>query len=266
MLRLTGGLIFALLLVLGTPTTHATFHFAKVVEIFGGTAAHPDADYIVIKPRSNQQNQFLNVTVEVYDAQGNALPDFGIFTSNLPSTFTNQRSILMATPEAAMILGITPDGMASGTLPENGVVCFHKGTTVPDCVAYGNYTGPSSVGGSQAGPPTASMPSGVALLRDLGADGVLQRSDDTNNSRNDFDLGGVAAENFAGVKTSELTISKIGGIRLTWTSTASSYTVHKTDDPAMVRGSAPFATQSTTVLVDPNPNQFSSLTCYVIKP
>ncbi len=266
MIRLTGGLLFALFLVLATPATHATFHFARVVEIFGGTAAHPDADYIVIKAHSNQQNQFLGVAVEVYDAQGNALPDFGIFTSNLPSTLTNQRSILMAAPEAAMILGITPDGMASRTLPESGVVCFRKGASVPECVAYGNYTGPSNVGGSEAGPPAALMLSGVALLRDLGVDGVLQSTDDTNNSKNDFDLGGMAAENFAGVKTSELTISKLGGIRLAWTSTASSYTVHKTDDPAMVRGSAPFATQSTTFLLDPNPNQFSSLTCYLIKP
>ncbi len=172
----------------------------------------------------------------------------------------------MATPEAAMILGITPDVMASGTLPESGVVCFQRGIVVPDCVAYGNYTGPSNAGGSQAGPPAASLLSGVALLRDLGTDGILQETDDTNNSSNDFDLGGMAAENFARVKISELTLSKFGGIRLIWTSTAASYTVHKTDDPATVRGSIPFATQSATSVLDPNPNQFSPLTCYLIKP
>ncbi len=264
---LTGAALSCFLSIALTPTAYATFHFARIVEVFGGTTADPDADYIVIKAHANLQDEFLGVRVEVYDAQGNQLPDFGMFLSDLPSNVTNQKSILMATPQAQQMLGIAPDGGATGTLPQSGVVCFQKGIQTPDCVSYGNFTGNTGVGGSQAGPPAPPMPSGSALRRDLGADGLLQAGDDTDNSSEDFDLGGVAAENFAGTRTSELALSKVGSIiRLSWTDTADSFTIHKTDDPATARNSAPVAAQAGIVFVDPNPDQFPGLTCYVVKP
>ncbi len=264
---LTGAALSCFLSIVLAPTAHATFHFARIVEVFGGTAADPDADYIVIKAHANLQNKFLGVRVEVYDAQGNQLPDFGMFLSDLPSGLTNQKSILMATPQAQQMLGINPDASASGTLPESGVVCFHKGIQTPDCVSYGNFTGNTGVGGSQAGPPAAPMPSGSALRRDLGADGLLQDADDTDNSSEDFDLGGIAAENFAGTRTSELALNKVGSIiRLSWNETADSFTIPKTDDPAAVRSSAPVAAQAVIVFVVPYPDQFPGLTCYVVKP
>ena len=111
------------------------------------------------------------------------------------------------------------------------------------------------------------LPSGSALQRDLGADGLLQDDDDTENSSEDFDLGGVTAQNFAGTRTSQLALNKVGStIRLSWNDTADGFTIHKTGDPATARNSAPVAAQAGTVFVDPNPDQFPGLTCYVVKP
>jgi hypothetical protein len=184
------------------------------------------------------------------------------------SSATNQQSILIATTKAQDILGISADLVASaiGSLPQSGVVCFKAGVTTPDCVSYGNYLGLTGVGGSQAGPPAATIPSGAVLRRDFGADEVLQGLDDTDNSAADFDLTGPAAENFAEVTISTLTLAIPGGaVTLGWPS-AGVHTVHKTDDPATVRDSNSIDSTILGSLVDPNPDEFPGVSCYVVKP
>ena len=260
-------MLSVLLLIAFSSPVQASFHFARIAEIFTGTAAHPDAQYIVIVPHSDLQTLFSTVQVTVYDAVGAQLPDFAVFMANLPMTTTNQRSILVATPTAISILGIVPDQLALGSLPASGIVCFRKSSTIPDCVSYGNYTGSTSAGGSQAGPPASSIPSGAALRRDFGANGTLEALDDTHNSAADFDLSGPDAENFAGLRISALGVSESGGtITLNWTGNAPLYTVHKTDDPATVRSSAALAMTASSTFVDPGPNQFPGCSFYFVKP
>lgn len=238
--------------------------------MFTGTEAHQDAQYIVIVPYSNNQNLFggAGVVVTVYDALGNQQSDFAAFAMNLPSALTNQRSILVATTKAQDILGIGADLVASavGSLPQSGLICFRAGVTTPDCVSYGNYVGSTSVGGSEAGPPAPTIPSGAALRRDFGADGILQGTDDTNNSAADFDVTGPAAENFAGVGISALSVATPAGVvTLGWPSIGM-HTVHKTDDPSTVRISILIGFSTAGSFVDPDPNQFPGISYYVVKP
>ena len=142
---------------------------------------------------------------------------------------------------------------------------------IPDCVSYGNYTGSPMAGGSSAGTPAAAMPSGSVLRRDFGDDGILQAADDTDDSAADFDLSGPATENFAGDTVSNLSLGKIQlGHYLVWTNGSatmpSSFDILKTGDPMTVRGSAPFASIPGMSFLDPQPNQFPGLTCYVVRP
>ncbi len=255
--------MFLLVLAVVASPIQAGFHVAKIAEVFTGTAAHPNAQYIVIVPYANSQNVFSSVVVTVYNAAGAAQADFAVFLSNLPSAITNQRSILVATADAQSILGIIPDQVAVGSLPQSGIVCFKKATLAPDCVSYGNYFGSTTVGGSQAGPPAPTIPLGAALRRDFGADGILQGLDDTNNSAADFDVTGPVAENFAGVGISALTVAAPAGV-VTLSTSMVAHTVHKTDNPATVRASSSIGLTSMGDFVDPNPNQFPC-TYYVVK-
>ena len=263
------GLIVCIVAAAYQPA-HASFHFGRIVEICQGIPQHPTAQYIIIMPYSNSQHVFANVQVSIYNAAGIRQTDFATFVSNLPSTTTNQRSILVATAAAQTIFGITPDQVATGTLPASGLVCFLKGAvspTVADCVSYGDYTGSTLAGGSQAGPPAATMPSGLVLRRDLGADGTLQALDDTNNSALDFRLSAPTPENFARTRISELTITDIAGsVTLTWTNTAGSYTIHKMGDSTTIRDSLAVDTSIGTSWMDPTPDQFPGVTYYLVKP
>ena len=246
---------------------YAVFHLARIVEIFTGTAASPGAQYIVIKPFSDLQSGFSTVRVTVFDASGFPQLDFATFAMNLPTTLTNQKAILVATPDAVDVFGITPDQVASDFLPSSGLICFRKPLVVPDCVAYGSYTGSTAVGGSEAGPPATAAPQGWSLHRDLGGDGLLQALDDTNNSAADFFASGPTPENFAGTATPDLTVTESGpDIDLAWTSTATDYAINKTDDPATVRTSGQIGTTAGTSFIDPNPTEFPSVSYYVVKP
>jgi hypothetical protein len=228
---------------------------------------HTDAQYITIAPFADFQNLFSTVEVTVYGADGTQLSNFTVFASNLPSSATNQKSILVSTAAAQNVFGIPADQTATGTLPDSGVICFHKGITFVDCVSYGAYSGPTSVGGSEAGPPAPSPPPGLALRRDFGADGVLAAIDDTDNSAADFDLAVPRSENFAGIRASDLTITAPGGVvTLNWTGTATTATIHKTDDPTTVRTSTAVAAVAGSSYEDLFPDEFPGITYYVVKP
>ena len=64
---LVPGLLVALAL---SAPVHATFHFARIAEVYTGNAAQPNAQYVIIVAHSNLQNQFAGVEVEVYSATG----------------------------------------------------------------------------------------------------------------------------------------------------------------------------------------------------
>jgi hypothetical protein len=272
-------LLVAAALAGAVSASHASFHFARIAEVFLGTDADPNAQFVRIVAYANNQSQFANVQILVFDENGTALPNFHTIVNSLPSTLTAQESILIATAEAQAMLGIThddDDGLgnnnpATGTLPDSGVVCFRRGATTPDCVAYGDYTGSTSVGGSEAGPPAASIPSGTALLRDFGANATLEAADDTNDSSADFFLGGPVATTFDhGSTVSDLRVSEAGNVvTLTWTNTTSplSFDVHTATGADLVRSSVATATVGTMTWDDPDPaSDPPNIVYYVVKP
>ncbi len=246
----------------------ASFHDARIVEIYPGIGGNPDAQYIIIMAFSNLQNQFSGVRVSVFDSTGSELPFFATFASNLPSTSTSQRSILVATQEAVDTIGITPDQLAAGSLdPNGGMVCFEKGTrpfhSVLDCLKYGSYSGADNPL-SPAGTPAPLPPLGSALRRDYGI--LLTAADDTNDSLADMIITGPGAENFAGIGISRLAVSHDGfdAAKLDWVGDVASYTVHISADVAAVRTSV----EVDTVL---GLSYFASadintVTYYIIKP
>lgn len=281
-----GALVLALLALASLPG-HATFHRSRIAEVFTGSPADPTAQYVVLMAYADHQNELENVAILVFDSNGEPRPHFGFFTASMTDEDTYQRKVLIATPAAAALFGVTPDLLASGNLPSGGLVCFgsanpepplaaagsvmNKGINPPagydnpDCMSYGNYTGDTNVAESEAGPPVAVAPAGSALVRDLGDNGILQSSDDTDDSSVDFYFGFAAPKNFSGVETRELQVSWSGGVVvLDWEGRAST-TIHKSGSAATIRTSAEVGTATVGGYIDDDPDEFP-LSFYLIKP
>jgi cysteine-rich repeat protein len=187
----------ALALGLFAPRADATFHLMKVVEVFAGTPASPNARYVVIQMYAPGQNLVNEHEVTVYNSAGQQVGSFG-FTHNVANG-ANQAKLLIATPEAASFFNVTPDlTMSAVMLAAGGKVCFAGSI---DCVAWGAYTGSSTGVGSPFNPAGGITPS-RAILRRLdiaGSASVLDAGDDTGNSANDFRFGAPAPRNNAGM-------------------------------------------------------------------
>ncbi|MBK8284853.1 MAG: hypothetical protein IPK97_08145 [Ahniella sp.] len=194
--------LLALLACVAGPAFSA-FHLMKIVEVFPGTALRPDAQYVVLQMYNSGQNQVMGHNVQVFDAAGNQTNSFA-FLGNVPNG-SNQARIFIATADAATFFALTADLVMLPVLPRaGGKVCFDS----IDCVAWGNYTGPAGTGDAGINTPfnrpgqvgtigTGGLVSGRSALRSLGGDGVLQNSDDTNNSSVDFSIGLPAPRNNA---------------------------------------------------------------------
>ncbi len=168
----------------------AAFHFMKIREIFPGTASSPSAQYIELQMYSANQTQLSGHAITVYNATGTSVGSFA-FTGNV-STGTTQSTVLIATTQAVTLFGISADLTMTAVIPSAaGAVCFD---TI-DCVSWGNFTGTL---GSSAGTPFnqngGGLTIGHAIRRDIsaGTSTLLEASDDTNNSNNDFDCVATA--------------------------------------------------------------------------
>jgi cysteine-rich repeat protein len=175
----------------------ATFHLIKIVEIFPGTAAAPNAQYIVIQMYASGQEFVSGHAITVYNSTGGLVATF-TFAGNVANG-TNQAKILIATSQAASFFGISPDLTMSPTLlSAGGKVCW-AGTL--DCVAWGSYSG-STTGIGTPFNVAGGLISGRAAIRRLNIAGsatVLDAGDDTDNCANDFVSGLPAPRNNAGV-------------------------------------------------------------------
>lgn len=173
----------------------ASFHLMKIVEVFAGTAASPNAQYVVLQMYSSGQNSVGGTNIIVYNAAGTVVGTFP-FTGDVAAG-GSQAKILIATTQAQTFFGVTADLVVpAAIIPAGGKVCFE---TI-DCVTWGSYGGAGPVGT----PYNAStgLVSGTAAKRRLNIAGgttVLDAGDDTNNSANDFLQGLPAPRNNAGV-------------------------------------------------------------------
>jgi cysteine-rich repeat protein len=170
---------------------HAAFHLMKVVEVFPGTAASPTAQYVVLQMYAQNQHMVSGHSVRVYNAQGTVVGTF-MFPGNMANG-ANQAKIFVGTSAAATLAGFTTDlTMTAVIAPAGGKVCFD---TI-DCVSWGTYTG------IDVGTPFAQgtgLLLGQAARRDLGADGILQAADDTDDSAADFAFARPAPRKNSGV-------------------------------------------------------------------
>lgn len=68
--------VFAMCLALLADPVEASFHFMKVVQVFPGTAAAPNAQYVMIQMYAGGQNQVSGHQISVFNASGSAVQNF----------------------------------------------------------------------------------------------------------------------------------------------------------------------------------------------
>lgn len=177
--------VCAMCLALLADPTEASFHFMKVVQVFPGTAAAPNAQYVMIQMYAGGQNQVSGHQISVFNASGSAVQNF-TFNAAVANG-GDQARILIATPEAVALFGMSADLTMTAVLPSaGGKVCFDA---IPvDCLAWGNYSGSMTGIGTPFNVASGLVP-GMAAHRRLdisGGVGTLESADDTDNCANDF--------------------------------------------------------------------------------
>ncbi|MGN6588273.1 MAG: hypothetical protein ACTHKT_12530, partial [Solirubrobacterales bacterium] len=161
----------------------ATFHLMQIREVYPGTLAAPEAEYVELQMWAPGQNLVAGHVLRSYDA-GGGVTGTSTFDHDV-SGEANQSTLLLATPQAEGQFGVAADTLlAPGSLsPAGGAVCWEA----IDCVAWGNFSGTLP---SPAGPPAApaGIPDGMALRRSIsrGCATLLDPPDDTDHRAADF--------------------------------------------------------------------------------
>jgi hypothetical protein len=170
MRKSVGGLLAALAVLLLPVPASATFHLMKIVEVFAGTDAEPTAQYVMLQMYFAGQNFVAGHTVVVFAADGTRLGTF-TFAMAVPNG-ANAAHILIATPDAEALFGVTADLEMAAVIPAGGgAVCYD----VIDCVAWGTFSAPSALPvppGSPFNVPTGLL-AGMAMHRTLGPGGSI---------------------------------------------------------------------------------------------
>jgi hypothetical protein len=169
-------------LVATTPAA-ATFHLMKIREVYPGSSASPEAEYVELQMYASGQNLVGGHSVDFLNAAGTqvATATFGADVAN----GANQSTLVAASPGAESQFGIVADtGMAGGSLdPAGGAVCWES----LDCVAWGAFHG-SALSPTRTPADPLGIPDGMALRRTIapGCPTLLEASDDTDDSAADF--------------------------------------------------------------------------------
>jgi len=175
---LAGALAFVFLV---PATAAASFHFVKIREVYMGSAANPDSEYIELQMYAGGQNLVNGHTVSAYAADG-SLEEY-TFSGNV-SSGANQSTILIATAQAEAQFGVKADlEIAKNVLePGGGAVCWEE----LDCVEWGDFSGAVLAG--PTGSAAAAPADGIGLRRTItpGCATLLEASDDTDDSATDF--------------------------------------------------------------------------------
>ncbi len=181
----TSRVIGALAGAIAATSAMASFHLMLIDEIFSS----PDGrvQYIELRATANNQIQLQNTRIVAFDPTGAVETIVIDIASSLPALNSGE-SWLVASPCFQNASGFAPDYVIPATTPldvkiaaPDGRVVFRNdaGTSVPDAVAFGNYTGSNTPFGTPAEP--------------LPQDGVmaLQRVSTTNPDNNlaNFDPG-----------------------------------------------------------------------------
>ena len=169
----------------------ATFHFMKIREVSAGTGA-PDSSYLEVQMYAPFQN-FLSNGAALLTCNSNCS------TTHVFSPFAN---VANGNSQDTVVFG--DSGLASASKDFNvdlnlnsisaaGAVCYLGEPGYRDCVAWGTFTGASTLTGTYGtvanpGAPSPALVAGTALRRSIapGCATLLEASDDTNDSSLDF--------------------------------------------------------------------------------
>ncbi len=194
MKRLASAAALAALLV-ATPT-RAAFHLMVIQEVFVGApddctkAPNQRAQYVMLRMTSSGQTFVGGTSVRVEDADGNILGNFGTLgAGDSPNggggacSYPGCPAILMGTTAADNLFTFSFNRDVEGqpghvALPlDAGRVCFVSGSSIMDCVAWGNFdctrsgncavpnglhTGEASAQGCDTNFGTPAAPGGLA--------------------------------------------------------------------------------------------------------
>jgi hypothetical protein len=174
-----------LLLALTWPASApATFHEMSVREVYPGSLAQPESEYVELQMWSAGQNLVEGHSLKTYSA-GGAATGTNTFAADVPNG-ANQSTILLATPAAEAEFGVSADtALKAGALdPAGGAVCWEN----LDCASWGSFSGFSGLPPSPTGTPAPAIPDGMALRRTIapGCATLLEPTDDRDNSAADF--------------------------------------------------------------------------------
>ncbi len=176
----------ALAITFTAAQANAAFHLMKVVEVFGGTPAAPNAQYVVIQMYSGGQNQVGGHGISVFGPTGTLIQTFSF--AGPVTVGTNQSKILIATPAAVTFFNLPADlSMPNGSIPiAGGKACFDSSPV--DCLAWGNYSGDMTGIGTPFNVAGGLVPTKAATrrLNIAGSPIILEAGDDTDNCSTDF--------------------------------------------------------------------------------
>src|SRR3954454_20563582 len=85
-------------------SAQASFHLIKVREVYTGSTAHPDSEYVVLQMYAGGQNFVMNHKLTEYGGGFTCTPADTPLGENVTNGQT-QRTILLATPEAETEFG-----------------------------------------------------------------------------------------------------------------------------------------------------------------
>jgi hypothetical protein len=174
----------ACLFGLSAEPAFATFHLMMVREVYPGSLASPEAQYVELQMWQSGQNHVAGHVLRSYDASGK-VTSVNVFPADVANG-ANQSTLLLATPQAEAQFGVVADAALSPALsPSGGAVCWEA----IDCVSWGNFSGEAA---SPTGAPAAGggVPDGMALRRSIagGCPTFLDPQDDHDNSAADFEV------------------------------------------------------------------------------
>ncbi len=166
----TSLVLVAVLLSVSPSRSHATFHLMKIVEVFPGTAAEPDAQYVMLQMYSPGQTLVGGLSVSGFDANGTMLGKF-TFASKVANG-ADLATILIATSAAEALFDVTADlTMTPAIQTAGGAVCYDG----IDCVTWGSFSAPTALPIPPEAPfnPSGGLTLGMAMHRDLSTGGAV---------------------------------------------------------------------------------------------